>query len=68
VDKKKVKEVIKSGENISVEFKQSSKSLNKDIYKTVCSFLNRNSGHLFLGVKDDVEIIGVDKSLISQLK
>lgn len=31
-------------------------------------FFNRNSGHLFLGVKDDGEIIGVDKRLISQLK
>lgn len=31
-------------------------------------FLNRNGGEIFLGVKDDGEVIGVDKDSIVQLK
>ena len=55
----KIKELIASGEGIDVEFKESAKKLNKNVFETVCSFLNRNGGHLFLGINDDGKIIGL---------
>ena len=33
--------LIKSGENIAVEFKQATNAFNKDVYDTVCAFCNR---------------------------
>lgn len=45
-----LKEIISKGEKIDAEFKESRNDLNKDIYESVCSFNNRNGGHLILGI------------------
>ncbi len=37
-----LKLLIKNGESISVEFKKCRNTLNKDVYETVCAFLNRH--------------------------
>ena len=58
-------ELIKKGEKIDVEFKESKVALNKDVFDTVCSFSNRNGGHIFLGVNDQKEIVGVNAKNIS---
>jgi len=63
-----LKKIISSGESITVEFKESKKTINKDVYDSVCAFLNRHGGHLFLGVKDNGDIVGVDKDAVDQLK
>ena len=63
-----LKKIISSGESITVEFTESKKKLNKDVYDSVCAFLNRHGGHLFLGVKDNGDIVGVDKDSVDQLK
>lgn len=63
-----LKKIISSGESITVEFKESKKKINKDVYDSVCAFLNRHGGHLFLGVKDNGDIVGVDKEAVDQLK
>ena len=42
-----------------VEFKQSKTKLNRDVFESVCAFLNRNGGHLFLGVNDAGSIVEV---------
>jgi hypothetical protein len=47
----KLSEIISGGEGLTVEFKQSRTKLNRDVFETVCAFLNRNGGHLFLGVE-----------------
>ena len=47
-----LKKIIQSGEKIDVEFKQSENDLTKDVYQSVCSFNNRNGGHIVLGVVD----------------
>jgi len=60
MNKKRLKEIISKGEGIDIEFKESRISLNKDTFETVCAFLNRNGGHLILGVKDNGEIVGVE--------
>ena len=56
----RIREIISGGESITVEFKESRNKLNKDVFESVCAFLNRCGGHLFLGVKDDGDISGVD--------
>lgn len=60
--------IISSGESITVEFKESKTSLNKDVYESVCAFLNRHGGHLVLGVMDNGVIVGVDKESIDHIK
>lgn len=63
-----LKKLITCGESITVEFKESKNRLNKDLYESVCAFLNRHGGHIILGVKDNGEILGVDKGSANQLK
>jgi ATP-dependent DNA helicase RecG len=63
-----LKKIISQGESITVEFKESKKKLNKDVYESVCGFLNRYGGQLFLGVKDNGDIVGVDGDFVEQIK
>ena len=62
-----LKKLIATGEKIDVEFKCSRNDINKDIYDSVCSFNNRNGGHIFLGVKDNKEILGVEPEAIDKM-
>ena len=41
---------------------------NKDVYKTICAFLNRNGGDLILGVKNNGEIVGIELEAVDQIK
>ena len=66
--KTKLKTIIKKGEGLTTEFKKSKSKLNKDIYETVCAFLNRDSGDIVLGVRDDGVIVGVDNEKIEGMK
>jgi len=63
-----LKTLIKQGEGISVEFKECRRTRNRDVYKTVCAFLNRHGGTLLLGVADVGEVIGVDPVSVEQIK
>lgn len=60
--------LIRQGEGLTVEFKKSSTDITKDVYDTVCSFSNREGGHIFFGVKDNSTIIGVDKDCLENMK
>ncbi len=60
--------IFADGENISVEFKKSTTDVTKDVYETVCSFSNRDGGHIFLGVRDDGTVLGVDPSCVDKIK
>lgn len=60
-------ELIKTGEKIDAEFKESKTALNKDVFDTVCSFSNRNGGHIFLGVNDQKEIVEVNEDKIDKI-
>lgn len=65
---KELKILIDAGEKIDVEFKKSENDLNKDVYESVCSFNNRNGGHLFLGIADKTkEIRGVNSERIDKM-
>lgn len=51
--------ILKIGETIAVEFKRCGNGIENDVYETVCSFLNRFGGDLFMGVLDDGTVVGV---------
>ena len=61
----KLEALIRQGESIEVEFKTSHSELNKDIFDTICAFLNRMGGHLLLGVKDNGVVEGIMESCLS---
>ena len=66
----KLEEIIKliqNGEKIDIEFKESNNALPKNIYDSVCSFNNRNGGHILLGVSDKKIIIGVNEDKIDKI-
>ena len=62
-----IRELIKIGEKIDVEFKESKTALTKDVFDTVCSFSNRTGGHILLGVNDQREIVGVNEDKIDKI-
>lgn len=63
-----IRKIIEQGEKVDVELKKSENDLNKDIYESVCSFNNRNGGHLFLGIVDGTkEIKGVNPDKIDKM-
>ena len=66
--KTKIKTLIHNGESITTEFKESKSKLNKNVYETVCAFLNRDGGDILLGVADDGTVVGVDAHKAEDLK
>ena len=64
----RILDLIKSGEGMTIEFKESRNKLNKNIYETVCSFLNRLGGDIILGVDDHGQIVGIDSDQVAQIK
>ena len=63
-----LQKVIEKGESITVEFKEAKKKLPSSLFESVCSMLNRNGGHIFLGVKDNGEIVGIYKEYIKEMQ
>ena len=60
--------LMKDGECSTVEFKIAKKNLPDSLFETVCSMLNRNGGHIFLGVQDDGKVVGVYKDYVKDMK
>ncbi len=60
--------LINNGENSLVEFKTAKDNLPNSLFETICAMLNRNGGHIFLGVSDNKKIVGVYKNSIEQMK
>lgn len=60
--------VINKKENSTTEFKEAKKALPKSLFETVCAFLNRNGGNIFLGISDNGKVTGVDKEFIDKMK
>jgi len=59
MDAKAFKIILKKGETASVEFKRCREGAKDDTYETICSFLNRFGGDIYLGVEDDGSVSGV---------
>lgn len=62
-----IQSILTIGENIAVEFKRCGNGIESDTYETVCSFLNRFGGDIFLGVLNDGAVLGVAKNAVSDM-
>lgn len=62
MDEKAIKTMLEVGETIAVEFKRCGNGIENDVYESVCSFLNRFGGDLFLGVLDNGTVCGVPEN------
>ena len=60
--------LIKQGESLTLEFKECRRALSRDVYETVCAFLNRHGGTLLLGVSDSGAVTGVAPEAVAQMK
>ena len=58
---------IALGENLTCEFKRCGGNIEHDVLETVCAFLNRWGGDIFLGVEDDGTILGVPEKAVKDL-
>ena len=65
---KNLLEIIQKREKETTELKEATYQLPNSLFETVCAMLNRSGGHIFLGVKDDGTIIGVNKDYVTQMK
>lgn len=64
----KIKELIKEGEGQTCEFKLATEGLPRNLFETVCAFLNTIGGYIILGVKDNSEIVGVNPQKVNEIK
>lgn len=67
MDTKTLKTLLKIGETITVEFKRCGNKIESDVYETVCAFLNRFGGDIFLGVLNDGTVNGLSATAAPQL-
>ncbi len=65
---KRLLEIIERGEGIEVEFKECRESLSREVFKSICAYLNTKGGHLFLGIADNGKITGIDKDRLESIK
>ena len=64
-----MKSILDIGETVAVEFKRCGNGIESDTYESVCSFLNRFGGDIFMGVLNDGTVIGVpEKAAWSMIK
>ena len=61
-------QLLRAGESLTVEFKRAREALNRDVYETICAFLNQRGGTLVLGAADDGSITGVAPEAVAQLR
>ena len=64
----KIKKLIHEGEGISIEFKECRNNLSRNVFESICAFLNRNGGDLILGVNDSGKITGIAPEAVEQVK
>ena len=68
MNERELLKLIRQGEGISTEFKTCRNHLNRDVYESVCAFLNRHGGTILLGVQDSGEVTGIDPDAVTQIK
>jgi len=71
---KEISTLIKKSEDSFLEFKetlsydvrqeQENKNLHQNVIKTVCAFLNSQGGVLIIGIKDNGNIVGIEKDIL----
>ena len=59
--------ILKIGEHISVEFKRGGCGAQDDTFETICAFLNRAGGDVFLGVNDNGTVVGLPEGEVKPI-
>jgi ATP-dependent DNA helicase RecG len=59
--------LLKQKESSKLEFKEVRHDVPSSLFETVCAFLNRDGGDIFLGVNDSGEITGIDEPVIDKM-
>ena len=59
---------LAQGEGMHTEFKRAWAELPRNLFESVCAFLNTDGGMILLGVSDEGEITGVDPDAVGRLK
>ena len=59
MDTDKFKNDLMIGETSSIEFKRCGKEVEHDVFESICAFLNRFGGDVYLGVLNDGTVVGV---------
>jgi len=67
MDATKLKHILAVGETVAVEFKRCGNGISPDTYETVCSFLNRFGGDIYLGVDDNGKVTGLPEKAIPDM-
>lgn len=67
MEPEELEQYLQAGEGIGVEFKESQTQLNRKAFNSICAFLNRNGGHLFLGVNDSGKVVGVKEDCLQDI-
>lgn len=57
MNEENIKHILKQGEGYNIEFKR---SINKDLPKEICSFVNASGGKIFIGINDNNTVCGVN--------
>ncbi|MDQ6955446.1 MAG: putative DNA binding domain-containing protein [Mariprofundaceae bacterium] len=68
MNESRIKKLLKQGEGLQIEFKTCRDALNRDVFESVCAFLNRFGGDLLLGVRDNGEVTGVAPDAVDRIK
>lgn len=63
-----IAKLLEQGEGLSVEFKRCGAVPEKDTFETVCSFANRQGGHILLGINDDGSVEGVNENSVISIE
>lgn len=67
MDLQKFKNILAIGETSSVEFKRCGNEVEHDVFESICSFLNRFGGDVFLGVLNDGTVEGVNPENVTAM-
>jgi ATP-dependent DNA helicase RecG len=64
----RISKLLAQGEGLNLEFKTCRMALSRDVFETVCAFLNRGGGELLLGVGDSGDVLGIEPAAIAQVR
>jgi ATP-dependent DNA helicase RecG len=67
MDRNRLDKLISQKESITLEFKEAHSALPKNLFETVCAFLNRNGGDIFLGIDNSGFISGIEPDSIEKM-
>ena len=68
LDARNILKLVEQGEGLTLEFKACRTALNRDVYESVCAFLNRHGGTILLGVNDSGGIDGVEEGAVFRIR